>query len=186
IEDCAQALGAKYKSKMVGGFGNISIFSFYATKMLTCGEGGMLLSNSEKILRIARDLRDYDEKEDYSIRYNYKMTDLQAALGLGQLDKLSFFIRRRKEIVRKYNFAFQKCNFKLPLVSKEIEPVFYRYVVKTKNNLKKYLVSLKKRRIVCRRPIYKPLHQYFQLRGLPNTEKAWATALSIPIYPALR
>jgi len=185
IEDCAQIIGARYKGKMVGSFGTISIFSFYATKMLTCGEGGMLLSNSEKILSVARDLRDYDEKENYLIRYNYKMTDLQAALGLVQLDKLSFFIRRRKEIAKKYTLAFQKCNFELPYGQDEQEPVFYRYVVKTKGNLEKYLVLLNREGIICRRPIYKPLHQYLRLSDFPNTKKAWNTALSIPIYPSL-
>jgi len=185
IEDCAQAIGAKYRNKIVGNFGVISIFSFYATKMLACGEGGMILSNSDKILKIARDLRDYDEKENYLVRYNYKMTDLQAALGLVQLAKLFSFIRRRKEITEKYNLAFQKCNFELPFVAKGQESVFYRYVVKTRGDLEKYLVLLKKRGVVCRHPIYKPLHQYLQLKNFPNTENAWKTALSTPIYPSL-
>ena len=75
IEDCAQAIGAVYKGEKTGSFGTLSCFSFYATKVLSTGEGGMVVSNSRKLLKKIRDLREYDNKKNYSIRYNYKMTD---------------------------------------------------------------------------------------------------------------
>ncbi|MBM4272745.1 MAG: DegT/DnrJ/EryC1/StrS aminotransferase family protein, partial [Deltaproteobacteria bacterium] len=98
IEDCAQSLGSRYRDSCTGRLGTLSIFSFYATKMIATGEGGMVLSDDESLLEKIRDLRDYDEKELYTVRYNYKMTDFQAAFGISQLKKLFSFIKRRKEI----------------------------------------------------------------------------------------
>ncbi|MDY6953716.1 MAG: DegT/DnrJ/EryC1/StrS aminotransferase family protein, partial [Thermodesulfobacteriota bacterium] len=73
IEDCAQSVGATLHGQYAGSFGTLSIFSFYATKMLCAGEGGAILSNDEDLLQQARDRRDYDEKETYAPRYNYKL-----------------------------------------------------------------------------------------------------------------
>jgi dTDP-4-amino-4,6-dideoxygalactose transaminase len=103
IEDCAQSVGAKFKDRFTGAFGILSIFSFYATKMLGAGEGGMVLSNNLDLIETIRDLRDYDEKKAYTVRYNYKMTDVQAALCESQLKKLPSFIEKRKGIAELYN-----------------------------------------------------------------------------------
>lgn len=186
IEDCAHSIGAKYKGRQVGSFGKLSIFSFYATKMLTTGEGGMILSNSQKILNKIRDLRDYDEKKDYKVRYNYKMTNFQAGLGCSQLSKLPTFIDERRRIAGIYNKEFKKCDFKLPPILKDRESVFYRYVVRIKGNVTKGLNELRTRGIICRRPIFKPLHRYLKIDGFKNSEKVYNSAISIPIYPSLK
>jgi perosamine synthetase len=98
IEDCAQAVGGTYHQKPLGTFGDAAIFSFYATKMMATGEGGMAASDSDEIIERIRDLKTYDEKEADKVRYNYKMTDVQAAIGEVQLGRLDDFIGERKRI----------------------------------------------------------------------------------------
>lgn len=182
IEDCAHSIGAKYKGKRVGSLGLLSIFSFYATKMLTTGEGGMVLSNNEKLLSKIRDMRDYDEKDNFRLRFNYKMTDIEAVLGLSQLKKLPEFIKKRKEIAEKYNKIFSG-NFNTFFNLKE--SVFYRYIIEIKGNAETYINRLKNKGVECRKPVYKPLHQYLGLKGFPVAEKIHQSTISIPIYPSL-
>ena len=73
IEDCAQAIGADFKGGKAGSFGLLSVFSFYATKVVSCGEGGMVLSDSDDLISKIKNLRDYDSRDDYTLRYNYKI-----------------------------------------------------------------------------------------------------------------
>ncbi|MBW2594478.1 MAG: DegT/DnrJ/EryC1/StrS family aminotransferase [Deltaproteobacteria bacterium] len=184
IEDCAQSIGAKYQGRYTGSFGVCSIFSFYATKMLSTGEGGMILSDDDRLAGIARDLRDYDEKDGYSIRYNYKMTDMQAALGISQLKKLPSFIERRKEVAGLYNEALQKMAFPIPMVQEGREHIYYRYVLSLDDS-SGFVEEMLKLGVGCRRPIFKPLHEYLGLSGYSGTEEAMARAVSIPLYPSL-
>jgi dTDP-4-amino-4,6-dideoxygalactose transaminase len=185
IEDAAQALGGIHKAKKVGSFGLLSTFSFYATKVITTGEGGMLLSNSEDLLEKVRDLRDYDKKRDYKPRYNYKITDLQAALGISQLNELPLFLKRRKEIACQYSSALKECPVILPTEHPDSTHIYYRYVVQVEGNVNNYIGLLHKEGIFCERPVYRPLHQYLGLDNCRETDRVWNTALSIPIYPSL-
>ena len=185
IEDCAQSIGAKYQGRYTGSFGVCSIFSFYATKMLATGEGGMILSNDDRLTGILRDLRDYDEKDCYSVRYNYKMTDIQAALGISQLKKLPSFIGRRKEIASLYNRALNEISFPVPSAFEGREHIYYRYVLLL-NDSSGFIENMLKMGIECRRPVFKPLHEYFGLSGYPVTREVMGRAVSIPVYPLLR
>lgn len=180
IEDCAQAIGGEIYGKKLGSFGKLSIFSFYATKMITTGEGGMICSNNLKLLDKIRDIRDYDKKSDDKQRFNYKMTDIQASLGLNQLNKLDGFIKRRKEIAKRYSEAFYKYNFE----DFNKDSVYYRYIINVEH-LDKAIRYLKKYKIGCAKPIYKPLHKYLKLEGFYHTDDASFHYLSIPIYPSL-
>jgi dTDP-4-amino-4,6-dideoxygalactose transaminase len=184
VEDCAHSLGSVYGNQKTGSIGRFSILSFYANKMLACGEGGALLSNDEDILQFARDCRDYDEKESYRLRYNYKMTDIQAAIGLVQLGKLEEMIERRRAIADRYNKAFSGADMVLP--KGEFDHVYYRYVVKIKKDLAQVISSMKEKGVNCERPVYQPLHRYLELRsGFRNTDEVFSEALSVPIYPFL-
>ncbi len=185
IEDMAQAIGATYKGRMVGNFGELSVVSFYATKLMTTGEGGMVLSNSLSLLKKVRDLRDYDERGDYKVRYNYKMTDLQAAIGLVQLKRLPEFIKKRKEIASYYDETLKTLPISLPIFRKERGHVYYRYIVEVKKSLSAVISSLKRRGVDAKRPVYKPIHQYLQGKPLVNSLETWKKSLSIPIYPTL-
>jgi dTDP-4-amino-4,6-dideoxygalactose transaminase len=185
IEDCAQALGAKYKGKQVGSFGTLSIFSFYATKVIASGEGGMVLSDSPHLLERVRDLRDYDNRDDYKMRFNYRMTDLQAALGISQMEKLPSFLERRRAIAKRYSLELANIPALLPTGYPEMEHIFYRYVIRVEGDLERLLEQIKKEGICCERPVYRPLHYYLGQSDFPQTDSIWSSALSIPIYPSL-
>lgn len=184
IEDCAQSLGALYKKRLVGSFGDLSVFSFYATKMITTGEGGMVLTNSRELHQKIADVRDYDRKPLIPIRFNYKMTDVQAALGLSQLKKLPRFIERRRGIASTYNERFSKYNVVVPSEHSHKKSVFFRYVIKVKKR-KNIETKAKKNGVMCEKPVFLPLHKNFKSAKCPNSDDAHSHALSIPIYPNL-
>lgn len=124
VEDCAEAHGAKFKSKKVGSFGDIGCFSFYANKVITTGEGGMCVTNSKKLYDKMRVLRDHgmSKKKKYwhdDVGYNYRMTNLQAAIGCAQLEKIERNLSERKNIEKGYrktlsDFKFVKFQNQLP------------------------------------------------------------------------
>jgi perosamine synthetase len=184
IEDCALSVGGDYKGRHLGSFGALSVFSFYATKMLSAGEGGMVLCNDEALAESVRDLRDYDEKADYRVRYNYKMTDLQAALGISQLKKLPFFIERRRIIADRYRRLLETVGLSPPFVPEGCGHVFYRYVV-LMEQADEFLAWMNRRGVECRRPVFRPLHHYLGLAGYPCTEQVHRRVVSIPINPSL-
>src|SRR3989338_4009900 len=173
IEDCAQSVGAVYNGKKVGSFGHCAVFSFYATKVMTTGEGGMVVSNSDKILGKIRDLREYDHKPDYIVRYNYKMTDMQAAIGISQLKRLDSFIYRRRDIAGLYNKRFSELGITVPSSKGHI---YFRYVIKNRGqkteachersrrdrrqNIEEDLKFFEANGVKCMRPIFKPIHRY--------------------------
>ncbi|KKR85813.1 MAG: hypothetical protein UU34_C0031G0007 [Candidatus Curtissbacteria bacterium GW2011_GWA1_41_11] len=102
VEDCAHAIGSNYKGRALGSYGDISIFSFYATKVITTGHGGMITTNKKKYAETVRDLIHYDQRQDYKVSYNYQMTDIAASIGNAQLAKFDFLMKRRKYIAKKY------------------------------------------------------------------------------------
>ena len=183
IEDCAQAVGSEYAQRPVGTFGIAAIFSFYATKMITTGEGGMVVTNSQDIAARIRDLKTYDQRDDYKIRFNYKMTDIQAAMGLGQLQRLDAFIRRRKAIAEHYTRSFKGLDLNLP--PHDAGHIFFRYVLGLNTNCLPWIQALARQGIGSDRPVYLPLHRQMHRPGCPVSEKAWKNSLSLPIYPSL-
>jgi len=107
IEDAAEAHGAEYKDKKVGSLGDVGVFSFYGNKIITTGEGGMITTNDEKLYQRAKFLRDHamnPEKRYWhpEIGYNYRMTNLQAALGLAQLERIDELIEKKRQILGWY------------------------------------------------------------------------------------
>lgn len=185
IEDAAQALGARYQNRPVGSVGEAAVLSFYATKLITTGEGGMILSNDERLLAVGRDLRGYDEKESDRLRFNYKMTDLQAALGLAQLKRLPRFLARREAIACFYRERLQPFSVQLPLAPPDRARIYYRYVVKGPRAADHYLEKFQTLGVQARRPVFRPLHRYLGLEGFPGADEAWAKAVSLPLYPSL-
>jgi dTDP-4-amino-4,6-dideoxygalactose transaminase len=183
IEDCAQAVGGTYRQKPLGTFGDAAIFSFYATKMMATGEGGMVTSNSPEFTARIRDLKTYDGKMADMVRYNYKMTDIQAALGEVQLARLPYFIAQRRKIARKYSENLKSLNIKLPL---EIEEhIYYRFVIGLETDCERFIRKLAQEAVGCARPVFLPIHRHLKKDGYPVTDKVWHTSLSIPIYPSL-
>ena len=183
IEDCAQSLGANLEGKMLGTLGAISIYSFYATKLITTGEGGMLLSSDPDLLARAKDIRDYDKRDNFSVRFNYKMTDLQAALGRSQLKKLERFLGQRGELARVYSEQLAALPCTLPL--EQEGRIYCRYVVSINGNITGLIQKLVNMGIEVARPVYRPLHRYFSLENYPGAEMAWNSYVSLPIHPSL-
>jgi dTDP-4-amino-4,6-dideoxygalactose transaminase len=185
IEDIAQSIGGEYKGRKLGSWGDIAVVSFYATKMITTGEGGAVLSNDADFMERIRELREYDEFGEYKVRFNYKMSDIAASIGIVQLEKLPSFIERRREIASFYSEELKDLNISLP---PEDEPhshsVYYRFVIRVKK-LEEVRRKMLAKGIECKRPVYKPIHRYFSLPDYPMTDFIYETALSIPIYPSL-
>jgi len=186
IEDCALSVGAIINGIKIGNFSDLSVFSFYANKVLTTGHGGMILSSSEKLSDKLRDFMKYDNRREYKESFNFRMTDFQAALGRSQLLRLDDFIIRRREIAREYNNSFKnQKNIRVP--SRPEESIFFRYILEV-NDVDKFIETISEKGISCAKPIFKPLHHYFNLdkTQFPNTERAYNHSFSIPIYPALK
>ncbi|MFO8048565.1 MAG: DegT/DnrJ/EryC1/StrS family aminotransferase [Desulfosudaceae bacterium] len=182
IEDCAQAAGGTLNGRPLGTFGKAAVFSFYATKVMTTGEGGMVISDSPSLIDHIKDLRDYDNRPSYAVRYNYKMTDLEAALGLSQLERLDDFIRCRRTIAEAYDRALASTGLSLP--RPHPGHIYFRYVIDLPG-AGKIREKMQLEGIACEKPVFRPLHRYLGLSGYPRSDTAWERALSIPIYPAL-
>jgi len=114
------------------------------------------------------------------------MTDIQASLGLNQLSSLEKFIQKRREIATRYFEEFKNCDFSLPAWKEEKEHIYYRFVIKTKDDALSYLEKAQEKRVMCQRPVYTPLHVYLSLSGYPRATEAWQKSISIPLYPSLR
>jgi len=195
IEDCAQTLGATLRGQPVGTMGTVAICSFYATKLLCTGEGGMVLSNDRAVLDRARALREYDEAAKLDpATFNRKMTDLQAGLGLTQLSRLRSFLERRQALAAVYAQALDGAGVTLPAVPEGRTHIYYRYVIRVDlaapsrqgaKRLDTLLRRMERRGVQCRRPVFCPLHQYLGLDGFPESDRAYKTAVSVPLYPTL-
>jgi len=185
IEDCAQTLGVTVRGTSVGGTGKLVICSFYATKLLTAGEGGMVLGRDESLMSRVQTLRQYDEEDALVRAFNYKMTDMQAALGLCQVARLEDFLARRRTIAARYHEAVREAGLTPPWVPAGLEHGYFRYVVRLSGPVGPALDRARSLSIGCRRPVFRPIHRYLDLSGFPETDAAWERALSIPLYPAL-
>lgn len=185
IEDCAHAIGATAYGRPVGGQGVLGICSFYATKMMTTGEGGMVVGHGTELEERIRDLRDYDQPDGQTVRFNYKITEMQAAMGLVQLQRLPSFLERRRQYAARYHAHLQALSIDLPVDDPEGSHVYYRYVVRAAHPVGVLIDRLEQHGVACRRPVTQPIHQLIGQASYPGADAAFDQALSIPIYPAL-
>lgn len=214
IEDAAHAIGSSYKGKKVGSLADMTCFSFHPVKTITSGEGGAITTNNEefhKKLVLAHThgiTHDEDLMEDaphegpwyyeqISLGYNYRLTDIQSALLISQLEKLELFKKKRQEIVKKYNDAFSQ----IPeiIVQKEIpesDTCRHLYIIrlnldKLKCTRREFFDAMSAENIQCQVhyvPTY--LFPYYRHLGYkeglcPNVEEIYKGILSIPLYPTL-
>ncbi len=193
IGDAAQAHGAVYNDKMVGSFGDLECFSFYPTKNMTTGEGGMITTNNDELAERANSIRNHGREktkwgyEHNGVGYNYRMTDIAAAIGIEQLKKLPGFIKKRQ-----HNAAYLNTHLtgvQTPKVIDHALHAYHQYTIKTKN--RDILVDhLKKHEIGFGIYYPKPLHHYPHLQGyghndLQVSEQLCKEVLSLPVHPAL-
>ncbi|KCZ72284.1 putative PLP-dependent enzyme possibly involved in cell wall biogenesis [Candidatus Methanoperedens nitroreducens] len=188
IEDCAQSIGSLHDGRKVGVFGDISIFSFYATKMVTSIQGGMVCTDNKEWIETARDLRYHDQQcslSDARLKYSYMMSDINAAVGIEQLKKLDNFVKRRREIAGIYRDEI--INVEHPVEEPHKKHAYSRYVVKTESK-DEIIQRLRGKNIICATMHSPPLHRrslFASNRQYPNTEKIINTSISLPIYPSL-
>ena len=219
LEDAAHAIGATYFDGKIGNskYSDITIFSFHPVKHITTAEGGAILTNDEEIYKKALILRNhgmvkenfinkemaYDKKGNVNpwyyemqiLGFNYRITDLQCALGISQLKKLDYFIQKRHEIAQTYDKAFKNTKIK-PLYTFNPNSAYHLYVVRvdfdslniTKAELfykmREFNIGLQLHYIpINRQPYYQSLG--FGDENLPNMYKYYEEAFSIPMYPGL-
>jgi dTDP-4-amino-4,6-dideoxygalactose transaminase len=185
IEDCAQTLGVSYRDRPVGSFGAVAVCSFYATKLIAAGEGGMVAGASSTLLDRVRDGRTCDEQLRFIPSFNFKMSGLHAALGLSQLGRLPAILARRRRIARRYDRALAGLPWRRPAIPADRGHAYYRYVVRIPGGTDRVTTQLLAVGVTARRPVFKPLHRYLKLSGFPATDRLWREALSLPISPGL-
>jgi len=193
IGDSCQAHGATYDEKMVGSFGDLECFSFYPTKNMTTGEGGMITTNNEEIAEKAISLRNHGREktkwgyEHGCLGYNYRMTDIAAAIGIEQLKKLPKFNEMRKRNAQFFNENLT--GVEIPYLLQNAKHVYHQYTIKSKNR-DSIIQNLKKNEIGFGIYYPKPLHFYKHLKkyahnNLKNSESLVNEVLSLPVHPAL-
>ncbi len=135
IEDAAQAHGAQYKGRRTGSFGELSCFSFYSNKIITCGEGGMVLTDDDQLADKCRSLKNLSFLKEHrffhkDIGFNYRMTNVQAAIGLAQLEQIDDMIARRRRNARLYNESLSGIGgLVLPVEKPDVRNVYWMYGV---------------------------------------------------------
>lgn len=209
VGDASHAVGSSYMGKPVASdWADISVFSFHPVKIITTGEGGMVVTNKPHLAKRLQLLRSHgitrDEDlmetvpegpwvyEQQALGFNYRMTDMQAALGNSQLDRLSAFHEQRESIAARYPQMLVDLGLKLPVVSDGYRSSWHLYVVEVAADRARILTALREQDIwlnVHYIPIYlQPYHRRlggFKPGYCPNAETYYQGALSLPIYPTL-
>jgi len=198
VEDAAQAHGAMYKGKPPGHFADVACWSFYASKNMTTGEGGMVTTNNDETAEKLRCIRSHGEKEAYKssmIGHNYRMPEIEAAIGCAQLVKLPGFLekRRRNTEVLTKNLS-EMDGLQLPSEPQDHKHSWYLFTVRLRNTdatvRNKLVDKLQKRgvgaTVYYRTPIHlMPYYHQFGKLHLPETEKAAQQVFSLPAHPGV-
>lgn len=212
VADACHSLGGRYKGRPVGSLADLNVFSFHPVKHITTGEGGMVTTNAPEFARRMRIFRNHGITTDYRQReqqgswfyemidlgYNYRLTDIQCALGLRQLQKLPIWVRRRQDIAEKYNAAFAGISALSPLkVRTDASHAYHLYVVRLdlaslQTGRAEIFAALRAEGIgvnVHYIPVH--LHPFYQQRfgtgrGLcPVAEAAYEEIITLPIFPKM-
>lgn len=199
VEDAAQAHGATYKGKPAGFFADTACWSLYASKNMTTGEGGVITTDSDEINSLLRLIRTHGEKAKYAslmLGYNYRMSEIQAAIGLVQLGKLPVFTSKRRENAKRLTKILAKTErLQLPEETRDRQHSWYLYTVRLKNGKEnernRLLEQLKEKDIGAEAYYVNPVHLmlYYSRssgrRKLPETVKASKQVFSLPIHPGV-
>jgi dTDP-4-amino-4,6-dideoxygalactose transaminase len=199
IEDAAQAHGAEYNGRKAGALGDMACFSFYGSKNMTTGEGGMITTNSRELVNDLGLIRNHGEERYYqsvTLGHNYRMPELEAAIGFEQLHKLPRFIEDRRRNAKTLLDAFDGLNkIQTPLIPEGYESAWYIFTLRLKGanaaKRNKALNRIRERRVSAQVyypiPIHKmPFYQNsFGQTRLPKTETAARQVISLPVHPSL-
>lgn len=192
IEDAAEAHGAEYKGRRVGGLGRIAAFSFYGNKIITTGEGGMLTTDDDELAEKARWLRDHGMSPTKRywhpvIGFNYRLTNIQAALGVAQMERIEDFVARKRGIAALYNDLLKRIpGIKLPPEEPWARNVFWMYSILVGQEFgvsRDALMEHLKSRGIDSRPFFHPIHTlppYHDGQSLPVAERLAQQGMNLP------
>jgi UDP-4-amino-4,6-dideoxy-N-acetyl-beta-L-altrosamine transaminase len=214
LEDASHAIGGFYRNEPVGNcrYSDISVFSFHPVKIITTGEGGMAMTNDSALARrmrllrthgIARDAEDLSREPDgawyyeqVELGFNYRMTDVQAALGMSQLQRLDEYHVRRKALARRYDALLASLPVKTPQQDPDVESGWHIYVVRLRldrigRSHREVFDAVRAAGIGVNlhyMPVYR--HPYYERQGLrridyPEAERYYAEAITLPLFPGL-
>jgi len=205
IEDAAPALGAKYKDKMVGSIADLTCFSFHPRKSITTAEGGVITTNNPEYAEKLKILRSFgtattpldrlkgklfDEYIEFG--YNYRITDIQSAIGIEQMKKLPEILEKRKILANIYNEELSKIpNLKIPFVPPYTQHTYQTYVIRVPAEQRNKILQEMNQRGISVKPGIETCHNqpcYYKKYGkiyLPKTEQANAETMLIPLYPQM-
>jgi len=207
IEDASHALGATYRGSRIGDstYSDVTVFSFHPVKIVTTGEGGMLLTARDDLARelallrshgITRDPAQMTGESDgpwyyeqLDLGYNYRLTDLQAALGTHQMQRLPAFLARRRALAQRYAELLDGAGLVLPAPAGDLESAWHLYVVQVEPERRRAIFETLRAAGVLVNVHYIPIHlqPYYRARGFapgafPNAERYYAGAISLPMY----
>lgn len=201
IEDAAEALGAEYKGRRAGSFGDGAVFAFYPNKQITTGEGGAILTDNEETADLCRSLRNQGRSkgggwlEHERLGYNYRLSDIHCALGIAQLERLDEILRSRERVAQLYNERLKEIDeVVVPYVSSDVRKSWFVYVIRlsddfTQEDRDRILQELKGRGIGCNnyfspihlQPFYRKIASYKE-GDFPVTEAIAARTVALPFY----
>ncbi len=203
LEDACQAFGATYMGKKAGSFGDVGAFSFYATKIITTGEGGMIVTDDEELAQRLRQLRNHNQSDEGSYDYlglggNYRMTDIAASIGLAQMKKIDEIISRRRMIAHQYIQELMGVKgICLPETNPHANHSYNLFCIRVTNEHRLgrdgLLKVLQQHGIGVRVYYPKPLHEYefltrwgYKKGDFPVAEQMAHELLSVPMHPGLQ
>ena len=198
IEDACEAIGARFKGRNAGTFGKMAVFAFYPNKQMTTGEGGMIVTNDERMHRLLRSLRNQgrDDSGEWlnhvRLGYNYRLDEMSCALGLVQLKKIKFMLRERERIALAYNQRLEGLGrIILPYVSKDVRLSWWVYYLRLcRGSRDKLLDYLNSHGVSARGYFDPPIHlqpfykKTFGFKGgeFPITEKVSSSGFILPFF----
>jgi len=183
IEDCAQALGGSHRDGApTGTKGTVSVLSFYATKLLPAGQGGACVTPDPELAERIRMLRACDETAPSPHAFNFRMSDVCAALARAKLADLPAALAERRRLADVYDAAFGESS--LRRISGGRQSPCFRYLLHIDNDVDAFLGLSEAEGIMCRRPVWRPLH-HTAGGECPATEALEQTLVSVPLYPGL-
>ncbi len=201
VEDAAEAIGSIYKGKKAGSMSDVATFSFYGNKTITTGEGGMVLFKDEETYKKAVVLRDHgmDKNKRYwhnFVGYNYRLTNLQAAIGVAQMERVEDIVARKIELGKLYNEGLKDISeFQLPASFKDITNTYWLYTIVLNDNCdldRDTLIGKLQQNGIETRPVFYPLHemppyqQYIRDEKYPVADRVSKRGICLPSYLSLQ
>ena len=201
VEDAAEAIGSVYKGKKAGSMSDVATFSFYGNKTITTGEGGMVLFQDEETYKKAIVLRDHgmDKNKRYwhnFVGYNYRLTNLQAAIGVAQMERIEEIVARKIELGKLYNEGLKDiAEFQLPASFEDITNTYWLYTIVLNDNCdldRDTLIKKLQQNGIETRPVFYPLHemppyqQYVRKEQFPVADRVSKRGICLPSYLSLQ